>query len=36
VNFAPAKPGSVAPDPKDKIGLLKLVQQAQAFEVEEK
>ena len=36
VNFAPAKPGSAAPDPKDKIGLLKLIQQAQAFEFEEK
>ncbi|HMA53724.1 MAG TPA: sulfatase-like hydrolase/transferase [Acidobacteriota bacterium] len=34
VNFAPATPGSAAPDPKDKIGLLKLVQQAQAFELE--
>ena len=34
VNFAPAKPGSAAPDPKDKIGLLKLVQQAQALEFE--
>jgi arylsulfatase A-like enzyme/Tfp pilus assembly protein PilF len=36
VNFAPAQPGSAAPDPKDKIGLLKLIQQAQAFEFEEK
>jgi arylsulfatase A-like enzyme/Tfp pilus assembly protein PilF len=36
VNFAPAKPGSAAPDPKDKIGLLKLIQQAQAFELEAK
>jgi arylsulfatase A-like enzyme/Tfp pilus assembly protein PilF len=36
VNFAPAKPGDAVPDPKDKIGLLKLVQQAQAFELEEK
>ena len=36
VNFAPAKPGAAAvPDPKDKIGLLKLVQQAQAFELAE-
>jgi arylsulfatase A-like enzyme/tetratricopeptide (TPR) repeat protein len=33
VNFSPAKPGTVAPDPKDEIGLLKLIQQAQAFEV---
>jgi choline-sulfatase len=32
VNFAPAKPGAEAADPKDKIGLLKLIQQAQAFE----
>jgi len=33
VSFAPAKPGTAgAPDPKDKIGLLKLVQDAQAFE----
>jgi arylsulfatase A-like enzyme/tetratricopeptide (TPR) repeat protein len=32
VNFAPAKPGAEAPDPKDKIGLLKLVQQAQVLE----
>jgi len=30
VNFAPAKPGAAAPDPKDQIGLLKLVQDAQA------
>jgi len=36
VNFAPAKPGSAAPDPKDKIGLLKLIQQAQAFELDAK
>lgn len=36
VNFAPAKPGASAPDPKDMIGLLKLVQQAQAYELEEK
>lgn len=33
VNFAPAKPGAAAADPKDKIGLLKLVQQAQACEL---
>jgi arylsulfatase A-like enzyme/Tfp pilus assembly protein PilF len=32
VNFAPAKPGSEAPDPKDRVGLLKLIQDAQAFE----
>ncbi len=36
VNFAPANAGDAAPDPKDKIGLLKLIQQAQAFELEEK
>lgn len=36
VSFAPARPGAAAPDPKDRIGLLKLVQQAQAFELEEK
>ena len=33
VNFAPAKPGAAAPDPKDKIELLKLVQGAQAYEM---
>jgi arylsulfatase A-like enzyme/tetratricopeptide (TPR) repeat protein len=33
VNFAPAAAAAgAAPDPKDKIGLLRLVQQAQAFE----
>ena len=32
VNFAPAKPGARAPDPKDEIGLLKLIQQAQSLE----
>jgi arylsulfatase A-like enzyme/Tfp pilus assembly protein PilF len=36
VNFAPTKPGSSAPDPKDRIGLLQLIQQAQAFESEER
>jgi len=36
VNFAPAKPGSVFPDPKDKMDILKLIQQAQAFEYEQK
>ena len=36
VNFAPAKPDSAFPDPKDKIGSLKLIQMAQAFEFEEK
>jgi len=35
VNFAPAKAGSVLPDPKDKIEILKLIQQAQAFEYEQ-
>jgi arylsulfatase A-like enzyme/Flp pilus assembly protein TadD len=35
VNFAPAKPTSVFPDPKDKIDILKLIQQAQAFEYEQ-
>jgi tetratricopeptide (TPR) repeat protein len=36
VNLAPAKPGSALPDPKDKTGLLRLIQQAQAYELEEK
>jgi arylsulfatase A-like enzyme/Tfp pilus assembly protein PilF len=36
VNFAPAKPGSSFPDPKDKIGTLRLIQAAQAFEIEER
>ena len=36
VNFAPAESGGAAPDPKDKIGLLELVQRAQAFEFEER
>ena len=36
MNFSPAKPGSVLPDPKEKIGLLRLIQQAQAFELEER
>jgi tetratricopeptide (TPR) repeat protein len=36
VNFSPAKPGSVLPDPKDKIDILKLIQQAQAFEYGQK
>ncbi len=34
VNFAPAKPGSACPDPKDKTDLIRLIQQAQAYEVE--
>ncbi|MBN2410030.1 MAG: tetratricopeptide repeat protein, partial [Candidatus Aminicenantes bacterium] len=36
VNLAPAKPGSTFPDPKDKIDLLRLIQQAQAYELEER
>jgi len=36
VNFASGKPGEAPPDPKDKIGLLRLFQQAQAFEFEQK
>jgi choline-sulfatase len=36
VNLAPATPGEVAPDPKDRIGLLKLVMQAQALEFDGK
>ncbi|MGZ5438908.1 MAG: sulfatase-like hydrolase/transferase [Candidatus Aminicenantales bacterium] len=36
VNFSPAKPGAEAADPKDKISLLKLVQRAQALEIEGK
>ena len=36
VNFAPAEGGDAAPDPKDKIGLLELVQRAQALEFEER
>ncbi|MCJ7644572.1 MAG: sulfatase-like hydrolase/transferase [Candidatus Aminicenantes bacterium] len=35
VNFAPAGRGASLPDPKDKIPLLKLIQQAQAYELEE-
>jgi arylsulfatase A-like enzyme/tetratricopeptide (TPR) repeat protein len=35
VNFAPAKPGAgAAPDPKDEIGLLELIQKAQAAQAE--
>jgi hypothetical protein len=30
LNFAPAKPGSAFPDPKEKIDLLRLIQQAKA------
>jgi arylsulfatase A-like enzyme/Flp pilus assembly protein TadD len=36
VNFASAKQGSAAPDPKDEVGLLKLIQQAQALEFDGK
>jgi len=36
VNLAPATPGEVAPDPKDRIGLLKLVMKAQALEFDGK
>ncbi len=35
VSFAPAGGGSVLPDPKEKIPLLRLIQQAQAYELEE-
>ncbi|MCX6577835.1 MAG: sulfatase-like hydrolase/transferase, partial [Candidatus Aminicenantes bacterium] len=31
-----AKPGSAFPDPKEKIDLLRLIQQAQAYELEER
>jgi tetratricopeptide (TPR) repeat protein len=34
VNLAPARPGEAAPDPKDKIALLELVQKAQRLESE--
>ena len=33
VNFAPSRPGAALADPKDKLGLLRLVQDAQAFEL---
>jgi len=36
VNFAPARPGSAFPDPKEKIDLIRLIQRAQAYELEEK
>jgi arylsulfatase A-like enzyme/tetratricopeptide (TPR) repeat protein len=36
VNFAPAGPGALLPDPKEKIPLLRLIQQAQAYELEER
>jgi choline-sulfatase len=35
LNLASAKPGSGFPDPKEKIDLLRLIQQAQAYEFEE-
>jgi tetratricopeptide (TPR) repeat protein len=34
VNLAPARPGETAPDPKDKIALLEIVQKAQRLESE--
>jgi len=36
LNFAPANPKSSHPDPKDKIELLRLIQQAHIYEFEEK
>jgi arylsulfatase A-like enzyme/Flp pilus assembly protein TadD len=36
VNFAPARPGSTFPDPKEKIDLIRLIQEAQAYELEER
>jgi len=36
LNFAPAGQRTTYPDPKDKIDLLRLIQQAQAYEYEEK
>jgi arylsulfatase A-like enzyme/tetratricopeptide (TPR) repeat protein len=35
VNFAPAGRGTSLPDPKEKIPLLRLIQQAQAYELED-
>jgi len=35
VNFAPAGRGPALPDPKEKIPLLRLIQQAQAYEFED-
>jgi tetratricopeptide (TPR) repeat protein len=35
VNFAPAARGPALPDPKEKIPLLRLIQQAQAYELED-
>jgi type IV pilus assembly protein PilF len=36
VSFAPSKPGAALPDPKDKLDLLRLIQQAQAYEMAER
>jgi len=36
VNLAPATPGAAAPDPKDRIALLELIQQAQSLESEQR
>jgi len=36
LNLAPVKPGSGFPDPKEKMDLLRLIQQAQAYELEER
>lgn len=36
LNLAPARTGTVLPDPKERIDLLRLIQQAQFFEFEEK
>ena len=36
VNLAPATPGAAAPDPKDRIALLELIQRAQTLESEQK
>lgn len=34
VNFAPSRPGAALPDPKDKLDLLRLIQQAQGYEMD--
>ena len=36
INFSPAKTGSVLPDPKEKISLLRLIQKAQRLEFAER
>ncbi|MBN2207588.1 MAG: tetratricopeptide repeat protein, partial [Candidatus Aminicenantes bacterium] len=36
VNFAPDRPGAAVPDPKDRLDLLRLIQQAQGYEMEER